>query len=404
MITYKYQAISKSGAKVSGVIEGYNEMDAVDRIKQEYDIVVKVTEVQEKKESLLTMDIGGNRLDPKAFTVMCSQFAIILKSGVPIGRAVNLIYDKTTDKTLKKILAKVRSDVEAGRSLAASFEENGKGILPISFIESIRAGEESGNLDAAFNSMYEHFDKQTKIQAKVKGALAYPSFVLVIGVIVVIVMMVKVIPTFTQIFEEQDSQLPAITQSLVDISGFFQHYWGLLAIIAIAGYLGFKFYSNTEDGRLKIAKLSLKLPVLGEIQVLNGASQFANTLVTMIGAGLPLTKAVSITANALDNYYLSQEVGKLTGQIEEGHSLGEAMREAAVMPDILTDMTAVGEETGEMEDTLKTIAAYYDAELATAINSAVAKLEPAILIFIAIFAGYIVLAIYIAIFTMYEGM
>ena len=404
MLTYKYQAISKSGAKVSGVIDGYNEMDAIDRIKQDYDIVLKVTEVQEKKESFLTMDIGGNRLDPKAFTVMCSQFAIILRSGVPIGRAVNLIYDKTTDKPLKKILGKVRTDVEAGRSLAASFEENGKGILPVSFVESIRAGEESGNLDASFNSMYEHFDKQTKIQAKVKGALAYPSFVLVIGIIVVIVMMVKVIPTFTSIFAEQDAELPAITQSLISISGFFQHYWAVLAVIFIVGFLAYKFYSNTEEGRLNIAKNSLKLPVLGEIQVLNGASQFANTLVTMIGAGLPLTKAVSITANAMDNYYLSQEIGKLTGQIEEGHSLGEAMRESGVMPDILTDMTAVGEETGEMEDTLKTVAAYYDAELSTAINAALAKLEPAILVVIAVFAGYIVLAIYIAIFTMYEGM
>ena len=404
MITYKYQAISKSGAKVSGVIEGYNEMDAIERIKQEYDIVVKVAEVKEKKESILTMDLGGKRLDPKAFTVMCSQFAIILRSGVPIGRAVNLIYDKTADKTLKKILEKVRTDVEAGRSLAASFEENGKGILPISFVESIRAGEESGNLDASFNSMYEHFDKQTKIAAKVKGALAYPSFVLVIGIIVVIVMMVKVIPTFTDIFAEQDAELPAITQSLIVISGFFQHYWALIAIIVLVLFFAYKFYSSTEEGRLKIAKNSLKFPILGEIQTLNGASQFANTLVTMIGAGLPLTKSVSITANAMDNYYLSQEVGKMTGQIEEGHSLGEAMRDSGCMPDILTDMTAVGEETGEMEETLKTVAAYYDSELAAAINAALAKLEPAILVFIAIFAGYIVLAIYIAIFTMYQGM
>lgn len=404
MITYKYSAISKSGAKVSGVIEGYNEMDAIDRIKQDCDIVLKVTEVKEHKESFLTMDIGGNRLNPKAFTVMCSQFAIILRSGVPIGRAVNLIYDKTTDKPLKKILGRVRSDVEAGRSIAASFEENGKGILPVSFIESIRAGEESGNLDASFQSMYEHFDKQTKIRAKVRGALAYPSFVLVIGVVVVIVMMIYVIPTFTDIFAEQGSSLPAITQSLVDISGFFQHYWGLLLVIFIVGYLAYKIYSNTEEGRLKVANLALKVPIFGEIQSLNGASQFANTLVTMIGAGLPLTKAVSITANALDNYYLSQEVGKYTGQIEEGRSLGEAMRDTKVLPDILIDMTAVGEETGEMEETLKTVAAYYDSELATAINAALAKLEPTILIVIAVFAGYIVLAIYIAIFSMYQGM
>ena len=404
MITYKYSAVSKDGMKVNGVIEGYNEMDAIDRIKADYDIVLKVTPMEEAKESILTKELGGTKLNNKEFTVMCSQFAIIIKSGIPIARAVTLVYEKTTDKALKKLLKKVSTDVEGGRSLAASFEENGAGLLPQTFIESIRAGEESGNLDTAFESMYEHFDKQTKIGAKVKGALMYPAFVLVLGIVVVIVMMVKVIPTFINIFDGLDAELPAITKSLIAVSTFFQHYWALLAVIAIVGFIAYKVYGNTEEGRLKLAKNSLKLPVLGNIQQLNAASQFSNTLVTMIDAGLPLTKAVSITAKALDNYYISQEVGKMTGQIEEGHTLGDAMRDSGCMPDILTDMTAVGEESGELSETLSTIAAYYDSELATAISEALAKLEPTILVVIAAFAGYVVIAIYVAMFSMYGSM
>lgn len=404
MITYKYSAVSKDGMKVNGVIEGYNEMDAIDRIKADYDIVLKVTPMEEAKESILTRELGGTKLNNKEFTVMCSQFAIIIKSGIPIARAVTLVYEKTTDKALKKLLKKVSTDVEGGRSLAASFEENGAGLLPQTFIESIRAGEESGNLDTAFESMYEHFDKQTKIGAKVKGALMYPAFVLVLGIVVVIVMMVKVIPTFINIFDGLDAELPAITKSLIAVSTFFQHYWALLAVIAIVGFIAYKVYGNTEEGRLKLAKNSLKLPVLGNIQQLNAASQFSNTLVTMIDAGLPLTKAVSITAKALDNYYISQEVGKMTGQIEEGHTLGDAMRDSGCMPDILTDMTAVGEESGELSETLSTIAAYYDSELATAISEALAKLEPTILVVIAAFAGYVVIAIYVAMFSMYGSM
>ena len=404
MITYKYSAVSKDGMKVNGVIEGYNEMDAIDRIKADYDIVLKVTPIEEAKESILTRELGGTKLNNKEFTVMCSQFAIIIKSGIPIARAVTLVYEKTTDKALKKLLKKVSTDVEGGRSLAASFEENGAGLLPQTFIESIRAGEESGNLDTAFESMYEHFDKQTKIGAKVKGALMYPAFVLVLGIVVVIVMMVKVIPTFINIFDGLDAELPAITKSLIAVSTFFQHYWALLAVIAIVGFIAYKIYGNTEEGRIKLAKNSLKLPVLGNIQQLNAASQFSNTLVTMIDAGLPLTKAVSITAKALDNYYISQEVGKMTGQIEEGHTLGDAMRDSGCMPDILTDMTAVGEESGELSETLSTIAAYYDSELATAISEALAKLEPTILVVIAAFAGYVVIAIYVAMFSMYGSM
>lgn len=404
MITYKYSAVSKDGMKVNGVIEGYNEMDAIDRIKADYDIVLKVTPMEEAKESILTRELGGTKLNNKEFTVMCSQFAIIIKSGIPIARAVTLVYEKTTDKALKKLLKKVSTDVEGGRSLAASFEENGAGLLPQTFIESIRAGEESGNLDTAFESMYEHFDKQTKIGAKVKGALMYPAFVLILGIVVVIVMMVKVIPTFINIFDGLDAELPAITKSLIAVSTFFQHYWALLAVIAIVGFIAYKIYGNTEEGRIKLAKNSLKLPVLGNIQQLNAASQFSNTLVTMIDAGLPLTKAVSITAKALDNYYISQEVGKMTGQIEEGHTLGDAMRDSGCMPDILTDMTAVGEESGELSETLSTIAAYYDSELATAISEALAKLEPTILVVIAAFAGYVVIAIYVAMFSMYGSM
>lgn len=404
MITYKYSAVSKDGMKVNGVIEGYNEMDAIDRIKADYDIVLKVTPMEEAKESILTRELGGTKLNNKEFTVMCSQFAIIIKSGIPIARAVTLVYEKTTDKALKKLLKKVSTDVEGGRSLAASFEENGAGLLPQTFIESIRAGEESGNLDTAFESMYEHFDKQTKIGAKVKGALMYPAFVLVLGIVVVIVMMVKVIPTFINIFDGLDAELPAITKSLIAVSTFFQHYWALLAVIAIVGFIAYKIYGNTEEGRIQLAKNSLKLPVLGNIQQLNAASQFSNTLVTMIDAGLPLTKAVSITAKALDNYYISQEVGKMTGQIEEGHTLGDAMRDSGCMPDILTDMTAVGEESGELSETLSTIAAYYDSELATAISEALAKLEPTILVVIAAFAGYVVIAIYVAMFSMYGSM
>ena len=146
------------------------------------------------------------------------------------------------------------------------------------------------------------------------------------------------------------------------------------------------------------------MPVLGEIGELNAASQFANTMVTMLSAGLPLTKSISITANVLDNYYISTEIGKLATKLEEGRSLGASMREAQVMPDILVDMVAVGEETGEMESTLNTIAKFYDEELETAIAAALAKLEPTLLVGLAVIAGFIVIAVYMAMFSMYSVM
>ena len=402
MVTYKYTALSQSGQKVSGVIDAFNEMDAVDRIKQNHSVIIKMTPV--KENGLLNMEIGGNKLNNKAFIVMCSQFAIILGAGIPIARTCHLIADKTTDKPLKRMLMHVAEDVEAGRSSSASFAERGEKLLPTTFVETIAAGEQSGNLDKAFQTVHEHFDKQAKMAARVKSALAYPIFVLFIAVAVVVVLMVKVVPTFLAIFDSYDAQLPVPTLILMAISDFFVKYWMVLLAIIAAAVIFYKVYGNTEEGRMNLAKWSLKVPILGNIQELNAASEFANTLTTMLSSGLPMTKAITITAKTMSNYYMSTEVGKLAVKLEEGHALGASMREANFMPDIMVDMVSVGEETGEMEQTLKTVALYYDAELDMAINSALEKLEPALLVGLAGIAGFIVVAIYMAMFGMYAAM
>ena len=385
-------------------MEGFDELDAVDHIKQTCSIVLKLKEIDPDKPGLLNMEIGDSKLNSKAFTVMCSQFSIILRAGIPIARTVHLIADKTTDKPLKKMLMKIAKDVEAGRSLAASFAEHGGKLLPTTFIETIRAGEESGNLDRSFDTMYRHYDKQTKMRGKVRGALSYPIFVLIIAVAVVVVLMVKVVPTFTSIFESYGSELPAITRLLIGISNFFRKYTIWMAAFFALLFIVYKLYGNTEKGRLNLARIQLRLPVLGNIAQLNAASQFANTMTTMLASGLSMTKAISITAGVLDNYYVGNEIGRLTGRLEEGQTLGVSMRDSGCMPDILVDMVAVGEETGEMEKTLDTIALYYDAELDMAIAAALAKLEPTVLIFLAVVAGFIVIAIYMSIFQMYAIM
>ena len=222
MAAYKYSAISRDGVKVSGIVEGFDQFDAVDKIRQDCDIILKISEIEEKKPGLLSREIGGNRLNTKAFSLMCAQFSIILKSGISIGRTVRLIADKITDKKLKKILNQVAADVEAGRSISTSFEERGEKLMPPIFIQTLHAGEESGNLARAFETMYQHFDKQVKMREKVRSALIYPIFVLALAVCVVIVLMVKVVPTFISIFDSYGEELPLITRSLIWISRFFQ--------------------------------------------------------------------------------------------------------------------------------------------------------------------------------------
>ena len=406
MATYNYSAVTRDGKKVNGVIEGYNELDAVTRIKEAYPIVLKITESkgESKLARFMSMDLGGNKLNDKAFMLMCRQFSVILRAGVPIRRTVELIAEKMTDKTLKRILNQVAEDVEGGRSLSASFQERGGKLFPVTFLETIRAGEEAGSLDISFDSISEHYAKQSKMKGKVRGALIYPIFLLIVAIVVVVVLMVKVVPTFTAIFDSYDAELPLPTQILIGMSDFFSKYWMVLAAIGVAFVLAYKLYGNTEAGRINLAKLQLRLPVLGNIAVLNSASQFSNTMAMMMGAGLPMTKAVTITSRVLDNYFVSLEVGKITAKLEEGHTLGTSLRDAKCLPDIMVDMTAVGEESGELEQTLGMTAEYYDTELEQATAAALAKLEPSILVFLAAFAGFIVIAIYMAMFGMYAAM
>lgn len=404
MAQYKYTAISKSGEKVNGVVDAFNELDAASRIRQSCDVILKLAEATEEKPGLLNMDIGGNKLNAKAFTVMCSQFAIILRAGVPLARAVHLIAAKTTDKPLKKLLTKVAEDVESGRSLSAAFEDHGGKLLPTTFIETLRAGEQSGAIDRSFETMQAHFDKQVKVKAKVKSAMAYPLFVIFIAVVVVAVVMTVVIPRLTPMFMEFGGEIPFMMRSLIVVSEFFQKYILVIVAVIAALVIGVKLYGNTEAGRIGLAKLQLKLPILGNIAELTAASEFANSMAALMNAGLPIPKALAITARTMSNYYLSTENGKLSGELEAGQTLGKSMREQGIMPDILVDMVGVGEETGELAQTLETVAAFYDAELEEATKAALAKLEPAMLIFIAIFAGYIVIAIYTGMFSMYGNM
>ena len=386
------------------MVDAYNEIDAMERIKRTCDFVEKITPLGGEKKSILNMQLGGNKLNAKAFSMMCSQFSIILNAGIPVARTCHLVAEKTGDKTLNRILNQVADDVEGGRSLSASFADRGGGLFPPTFVETVRAGEETGSVDKSFDTMHEHFDKINKLKKKLKSAMAYPLFVLVIAVIVVIVLMVKVVPTFTAMFEDLGGELPGITKLLIAISDFFRDYTLLLVAIGVLLYFVFRVYKNTEKGKLKVAEITRELPLAGPISILSSASQFASTMGTMLSAGLPMVRSLSITARTLSNYYVSKQVGKIAVKVEEGRPVGASLKEAGVMPDILVDMVTVGENTGEMEATLKTIANYYDVELDGAIASCVAKVEPAIMVGLAGIAGFVVVAIYMSMFSMYSMM
>ena len=402
MPTFTYTGLSVTGDKVSGVVEAYDEIEAMEQARDLCRIVQSVKQVREGK-NILTTDITKPRAKPKQLAIMCSQFAIILQAGLSIARAVSLVADQTTDKYLHRVLAEVATDVASGHGLADSFENKGP-ELPCVFVETGRAGEESGHLPESFERLHKYYDKRAKVGAKVASALTYPIFVLIIAVVVVAVMMVMVIPAIAGMVSSLGTDMPAITQFLIDASNWVSANWLIVLIVIVLAAVGAKLSSTTEAGKTLLAKAKLRMPVLGVVGEFSGASQFANTMSTLIAAGLPMTRAVAVTGRVLGNYVLSREVGRMEAGLEEGHTLGECMEQCRYFPRTLIEMCSVGEQTGELEATLETMGEFYDNETQRVTDRALSLMEPTLLVLMAVFAGFIVIALYLPLFTMYANM
>ncbi|MGY3724840.1 type II secretion system protein F (GspF) [Granulicatella balaenopterae] len=402
MRTYRYSALTNEGLQKKGVVKALDEFEAVDKIKATYPVVTKINPVKETN-SILDMEVGSSKVAHKHLAVMCSQFAIILKSGVGIARAMAMIAEQTEDKKLKKMLVASVEDISEGMGIADTMERHGQG-LPMTFIETVRAGERSGTLANSFKAMETYFTRSQKTNQKVKQALTYPIFVVIVAIIVLIIVMAKVIPTLSAVFKDFGGELPAMTRVLIKTSEFFAAHWLFIMVIIGAIIAGLKLSALTEKGQVFWSNVVLKTPIIGKINLLTGSSQFATTMAVLLTAGLSIDDAIQTTAKSMTNRTLGDEVGRMTLSLQEGKSLGECIRRCNYFPNTLKEMCAIGEETGELEDTLLTIGDYYDNEASYAMQQAISKLEPTLLVFLALFAGFIVIAIYLPIFTMYNFM
>lgn len=402
MPTFTYTGVTISGERVDGVVEAFDEIEAMERARELCRVVQSVKQVHEGK-NLLTMDITKPKAKQKNIAIMCAQFATILNAGLSMSRATTLVRDQTNDKYLKRVLTEVAEDVSAGHGLAESFHNKGEN-LPRVFIETVRAGEESGHLPESFERLHDYYDKRAKVAAKVQGAMTYPIFVAIIAVVVVAIMMVMVIPSMTGMISSMGADTPAMTQFLIDASDFVRNNIVVIVVVIALIIVGAKLYANTEPGKMAFAVLKLKLPVLGTVGVYSGAAQFANTMGMLVAAGLPITRAVAITSRVMSNYALSREVGRLEGGLEEGRTLGEGLEAASFLPRTLVEMTTVGEQTGELEGTLETMGTFYDDETQRVTDKALSLMEPALLVLMAVFAGFIVIALYLPMFSLYAAM
>ena len=401
MPTYRYEGAYAGGERVTGVVEAVSQTAAVAQIRQSCEVVLSLKEVP--RAAVRDPLARFQRISAKSLALTCRQFAIILKAGLPLVQTVDLVAEQCPDKALGRLLRQVSEDVSNGWSLSYSFSQRGERSLPVTFRETVRAGEESGDLLSSFDRMAEYYHRMNKTRESVVSALTYPAFVLAVAAVVVAIIMGYAVPTFTGMFQSMDVELPWVTVALIGVSNFFQRYaLVLLGVMALAVFL-LRLYGLTEKGGAVLAGLQLKLPLIGEVVRMSGASQFAHTMSTLLTAGMPILQAIEVSGRTMTNQCMSGEVLNTLPGVEGGRPLGECMGYSKELPPMLVQMTAVGEATGSMESTLKVLAEYYDNEVEVRTKRALALLEPTIIVVLAIFVVFILMAVYLPMFSMYSA-
>mgnify|MGYP004546831381 FL=1 len=399
MKTFRYKAISPDNIKVSGVIKAYDEYEAVTKLRETCSIVTGIEEVRDSKATGAA-NPKKLKIKEKELALMCSQFEIILSSGLPVGRCVQMVAAQSKNKAINRMLLSVAEDIEGGYSMASSFEKNAPS-LPRTFIETVRAGEQSGTLEKCFARLHRYYDRTAKMKAKIISTLTYPTIVVSVAVIVFIIIMAVAVPVFISTFEDMDIELPGITRAMIGLSRFITGYWWIVVAIILLLTAAYKYAIRTEEGKRRITAFRLRKSPLHKLTAMNVSSQFANTMSTMIAAGMPITKALDITSSVVTNYTFSLAVRKVKEGVERGRSLTVCMSEINCFSGMLTEMTGVGERSGLMEDTFDVVGDYFSNEVEVYSQRLLSILEPAITISLAVIAVLLLLCVYAPMFTMY---
>lgn len=407
MKSFRYEGLTSGGSRIEGVVEAFDKAEATIKAKDYCRVLTKIEPVSGGKlDDILQLDIGkllsGGKIKPKKLALLSSQLAIELKAGLPLVRSLRLVAENEEDKFLKQVLEEVADDVESGQSLARSFETRAP-KLPATFIETIRAGEASGRLDESFRHLKTYYENSAEVASKVGSAMIYPALLITVAIAVVFIIMIFAVPVFEESFASMGNTLPGPTRALIAMSHFFtDNILLLIVIIAILG-LALYFFRRTDKGAHFFARLAMTFPGICLINRMSSASQFASTLSTMLEAGLPLLQSTHITSSTATNLIIADDLQAAAQGIMEGATLSHGLKKSEFLPNLLVEMVAVGEETGQLEETLTVVSDFYVKEVDVAVKRALGILEPVITMFLAGIVIFVLLAVYLPIFTMYSS-
>ncbi|QHC04945.1 type II secretion system F family protein [Anoxybacillus sp. PDR2] len=399
MPQFQYQGRDIKGKRQSGTITSPSKREAVMKLRQKG---VKVVEIQEVPATLWTKEITfGQKVKLQDFSLYLRQFATLLKAGVSVVDSTNILANQTDSKLLKKALLDVEEELRAGNPLSAATAKHPR-VFPPMFVNMMRAGEAGGNMDETLERLADHFEKMHRTRQKMISALAYPIAVAIIALAVVIFLLIGVVPTFVQMFADFHAELPAITKFVLKASEVMQVYWWLVALALVGVYVLFSALNKRKTSKYYIDYALLRLPIFGKLMQKAALARMTRTLSSLFSSSVPILQALSIVEKVIENEVIAKVVKEARDALERGQSLTEPMKNHWAFPPLVTQMIAIGEQTGALDAMLSKVADFYEAEVDVGTDRLKSLIEPLMIVLLAGIVGTIVTSIIVPMYDIFN--
>ena len=390
--TFTYEGKNRTNNQsVRGDVVARNEKEARDKLMRRGIQVISIVKVKKTRAKKIT---SGD------VTVFSRQLATMMKSGLPLLQAFDIVAKGHSNPSMTELLLDIRSDIEQGSSMSKAFAKHPKYFDDL-FVNLVQAGEAGGVLEDLLDKLATYKEKTESIKKKVKSALTYPTMVVVVAVALIVVMMVFVLPSFKSVYEGMGAKLPALTQTLMNISDFFVAHWFLLLVIVGGTVFGLiQWHKRSPELQKRVDGWLLKAPIFGDIVTKAAIARWGRTTATLFTAGVPLVEALESVAGASGNIIYEEATHKIRKQVAQGTSLTAAMHASQLFPNMFMQMASIGEEAGSLDDMLNKASAYYEEEVDTAVANISSLMEPIIMVVLGGIVGVILVALYLPLFNL----
>ena len=396
MPVYTFRGTNRTGNVVSGERVAANKTELAAMLRREQ---VNVSKMSEKGREF-NIPTFGTGVDAKELAVFTRQFSVMIDAGLPLVQCLEILANQQENKTFQKVLTGVRASVEGGATLSASLKQYDK-VFDALYYNMVDAGETGGILDTILQRLATYIEKNVKLKRAVRSALIYPTAVISIAALVIALLLWKVVPIFVTLFNGLGAELPLPTRIVIGLSQFIGSWYGFLIFAAFVGTLvAIAWWYKTPQGRIAIDTLMLKIPIIGMLLRKIAVARFTRTLGTLISSGVPILEGLDITARTAGNAVIERAITNTRKAVEAGRSLVDPLKESDVFPGMVTQMIGVGEQTGAMDAMLQKIADFYEDEVDVAVKDMLTLLEPAMILFLGVVVGGIVVSLYLPLFSL----